>query len=75
MANKHGSVVNAHMEEAWNSVAASKMCLWANRYQGPYWEKKEGTKMTSKLRSEVVTQNDKGKVFQNERIRFYKGFQ
>lgn len=31
--------------------------------------------MTSKLRSEVVTQNDKGKVFQNERIRFYKGFQ
>ena len=32
-------------------------------------------KMTSKLRSEGVTQNDKGIVFWNERIRFYKGFQ
>ena len=31
--------------------------------------------MASKLRSEGVTQNDKGIVFQNERIRFYKGFQ
>lgn len=38
-------------------------------------KKKKNTKMTSKLRSEGVTQNDKGIVFQNERLRFYKGLQ
>lgn len=77
MASKHDNVVNAHMEEAWNNVAANKMYMWASRHQGPYWgeKKKKNTKMTSKLRSEGVTQNDKGIVFQNERLRFYKGLQ
>ena len=45
MANKYDSVVNAHMEEAWNNVAANKMYMWASRHQGPYWRKKKKKKL------------------------------
>lgn len=61
------------MEKAQNTTAANITDIWACRYQG--LPRKKTIKMTLKLKPEGVTQNDKGIVFQIERIRFCKGFQ
>ena len=73
MANKHGSILNAQVDKAQKTAAANKKDMSSCRSQGPSWGKQ--VKMISKLRSEGVTQNEKGIVFQIERITLCKRFQ